>query len=571
MRSTRPAYFTIVSLFLILLTTNVTAWAADDDDADEYDVKARVVRISFIAGVVTLKRSDSNEVENARVNSPLVEGDVLSTDHEGRVEIQIDARNFLRLGGDSVLQITTLRDEGIALSLSQGTASIKLAKFDHDHEYFEIDAPKTTLAAEKEGQYRLDVSSDGRVRMTARSGGRARIYSETSGFVLRDGRTAELINDGPDTGDWEFTTALAADAWDTWVDDRDRYLAERMHYDTQYYDNALWGAEDLDAYGTWINVDEYGWVWQPNAGAINSYSNWAPYRYGSWVWLSPYGWTWVGNEPWGWAPYHYGRWVYYNNHWAWCPRSEFYRRRSWWRPALVAFVNVTFSFGDNYCWYPLHYHQRDPHSRNYEARNRRHDRDDRHDWNDFRRHNPADHRGVSYIPRREWGNDHRHLRAADDRLAQRAFTAEPLATDLPGRLPARARVIREPSQDPVTAQASRRSDFGHWQTGAGTRHAGVPLDNDLRHSRIFNGRDAQPDFPVTSAGAGVVERRPIGAVTRPGRQTRGVDPRNDSGRDAQRDADPEGHPANSTSERNERHPRPPRGVDPRGDTGRDAQ
>ena len=175
MRSTRPAYFTIVSLFLILLTTNVTAWAADDDDADEYDVKARVVRISFIAGVVTLKRSGGDEVENARVNSPLVEGDVLSTDHEGRVEIQIDARNFLRLGGDSVLQITTLRDEGIALSLSQGTASIKLAKFDHDHEYFEMDAPKTTLAAEKEGQYRLDVSSDGRVRMTARSGGRARI------------------------------------------------------------------------------------------------------------------------------------------------------------------------------------------------------------------------------------------------------------------------------------------------------------------------------------------------------------------------------------------------------------
>src|SRR6266576_1169134 len=141
MRSTRPAYFTILSLFLTLFTINLTARVADDEDADDYDVKARVVRISFVVGVVTLKRSGGTEVENARVNAPLVEGDVLSTDHEGRVEIQIDARNFLRLGGDSVLQITTLRDEGIALSLSQGTASIKLAKFDHEHEYFEIDAP----------------------------------------------------------------------------------------------------------------------------------------------------------------------------------------------------------------------------------------------------------------------------------------------------------------------------------------------------------------------------------------------------------------------------------------------
>src|ERR1700741_3213258 len=107
MRSTRPAYFIVLSLFLTLFTINITALAADDDYADDYDVKARVLRVSFVAGGVSLQRSGSAEVENASVNTPLVEGDILSTDHEGRVEIQIDARNFLRLGGESVLQITT--------------------------------------------------------------------------------------------------------------------------------------------------------------------------------------------------------------------------------------------------------------------------------------------------------------------------------------------------------------------------------------------------------------------------------------------------------------------------------
>src|SRR5712691_1841571 len=515
MRPTRPIYFTILSLFLTLFTINITVRAADDDDTDEYDVKARVVRITFVAGEVKLKRSGNTEAENARVNFPLVEGDVLSTDRDGRVEIQIDARNFVRLGGDSVLQITTLRDEGIALSLNQGTASIRLVKFDHDKQYFEIDAPKTTLAAEKEGLYRLDVSGDGRVRLTARNGGRARIYSETSGFVLRDGRTAELIYDGPDAGDWEFTTANAADSWDSWVDDRERYLAERMHYDVQYYDNYLWGAEDLDAYGSWSYADEYGWVWRPNNAVISNYDNWAPYRYGSWVWVSPYGWTWVGNEPWGWAPYHYGRWVYYNNYWAWCPHSQFYRHRSWWRPALVAFV-VNISFGDNYCWYPLHYHQRDPHSRNYQARDRR----DRHrdDW-DNRRHNPGDHGAVSYIPRREFGNDRGRQRAADDALARRVVTTEPLARDLPGRRAGGGHtVVREPSDDSAaTAGAVRQSDFGRRQTGAGTRQPGVPLDNELRRSRVFQGRDPQSDLPNPSGGAGPVGRQATGAVTRPAR------------------------------------------------------
>ena len=98
----------------------------------------------------------------------------------------------MRLGANSVLKIVTLRDEGVALSVVEGTASVRLAKFDRDHEYFEIDAPKTTLAAEKKGLYRIDVSREGRVRLSARDGGRARIYSETSGFALRDGRTAEL-------------------------------------------------------------------------------------------------------------------------------------------------------------------------------------------------------------------------------------------------------------------------------------------------------------------------------------------------------------------------------------------
>src|SRR6266566_7140653 len=360
---------TILFLLLTFLTTTIIARAADNDadDGEDYDVKARVVRISLISGEVNLKRSGNTDWERARLNFALVEGDTIATDAQARVEIQIDARNFVRLGENSVLKIVTLRDEGVALSVVEGAASLRLAKFDRDREYFEVDAPKTTLAAEKKGLYRINVSRDGRVRLSARDGGRARIYSETSGFVLRDGRTAELISQGADAGDWEFIAAGVADAWDTWVEGRERYLAQRLHYDVQYYDNYVWGAEDLDAYGDWSYVTDYGWIWRPHTTVINNYYDWAPYRYGSWIWCPPYGWTWVGNEPWGWAPYHYGRWVYYNNYWAWCPRSRYYRHQSWWRPALVAFH---ISFGDNICWYPLHYHQRDPRSRNYQASDR---------------------------------------------------------------------------------------------------------------------------------------------------------------------------------------------------------
>ncbi len=545
-RSVDSTIFFLLLLGLLTLATTTIVRAApapDEDDADEYDIKARVARVSLIKGDVNLKRAGNKDWEKVRINFPLVEGDTISTDRESRVEIQIDARNFVRLGSSSILRVVTLRDEGVALSVVEGTATIRLARFDRDHEYFEVDAPKTTLAAEKKGLYRVDVSTAGRVRLTARDGGRARIYSETSGFALRDGRAAELILEGENSGDWEFVSA-ASDSWDSWVEGRERYLAERLRYDVQYYDQYTWGAEDLDAYGNWSYANEYGWIWRPHASSI-SYADWAPYRYGSWVWVAPYGWTWVGSEPWGWAPYHYGRWVYHNNYWAWCPRSQYYRHRAWWRPALVAFV---ITFGDNYCWYPLHYHQRDPRSRHYQ----RHDARDNgpsdrlrpmrgDDLANLRRVNPAQLRAVTSLAARDFGNENARLRPADAALARRVANADPLRSDLPIR-PARVATDQprageragERVATGVAARPARVTPDSDLQrpTGAATRNPGVALDDELRRSRVLNGREARPsriELTPPTGGVGAIEARPTGAVERAarpsGEQDRRVEPR----------------------------------------------
>ncbi len=185
MRSTRRSlHATILSLLLTPFAASHSV-RAEDDYTEEYDVKARVVRVSLIKGEVSIKRNGNSDWERAQLNFPLVEGDTVSTDRDSRLEIQIDARNFVRLEANSILRIVTLRDEGVALSVVEGTVSVRLAKLDRDHEYFEVDAPKVTLAAEKKGLYRIDVPRDGRVRLTARDGGRARIYSETSGVARR--------------------------------------------------------------------------------------------------------------------------------------------------------------------------------------------------------------------------------------------------------------------------------------------------------------------------------------------------------------------------------------------------
>ncbi|HKR02580.1 MAG TPA: DUF6600 domain-containing protein [Pyrinomonadaceae bacterium] len=532
----RPTISTSLLLLLTLLTTlTLTARAADDDDNkdyDEYDEYARVVRVNYLVGDVQLQRKGSQTWERARVNFPLVEGDVLATTgQDARVEIQIDSRNFVRLAGDSILRVVSLRDEGVALSLSEGTATLRLARFDRKKEYFEIDAPGTTLSAEKNGVYRLDVSREGRVHLTVRGGGQARIYSETSGFTLRDGRTAQLVYNGVDAGDWELSKADSFDSWDGWVDERERFLSARLRYDgrDRYYDQDVWGAEDLDAYGEWIYVGEYGWIWRPNSSSIIGYHDWAPYRYGRWVWCPPYGWTWVGDEPWGWAPYHYGRWVYYNNIWCWVPRGPSHRR-AWWRPALVVFVYIPSTYGERVCWYPLGYGQRDPRGRHYRRLEALRSRD----LARLHRTNPAYQRAISTLPARDFGRRSAQAQPASAEIARRAVTAEPVR----GRLPilpadgsgtntdaAERRAPRVVATRPVAGGGGGGLAPGlvDRPTGAARRTPGVPLDEELHRTRVYNGREPRvvPGAGENSGGGGstngVIDPANTGAVARPPR------------------------------------------------------
>src|SRR5271155_2436616 len=96
--------------------------------------------------------------------------------------------------------------------------------------------------------------------------------------------------------------------------------------------------DQLGDQGSWIQTDDYGYVFQPNVQD----PNWAPYTDGNWVYTDA-GWAWVSNEPWGWATYHYGRWANIDGTgWVWVPG---YR----WAPAWVSW-----RYGGGYAgWAPL--------------------------------------------------------------------------------------------------------------------------------------------------------------------------------------------------------------------------
>lgn len=347
--------FLLVLFFIVPFLFAGNAFAAIFDD-EIPEVTARVARISFLRGEAQIRRADSNNWERATQNLPLVEGDEIATGGDARLEIQFNSQKYLRLAENSYLKIVTLKDEGIAVSLPQGTLSLRLLEFDKSRAFFEIDAPQTTVSVQKTGMYRVDAGSDRdkQVRVAVTDLGEARVYSENSGFTLRNGRSARIYLDGNFAGEWETGDAARyADDFDSWALQRDATIAKRLrdaHYD-KYYDRDIYGAEDLNEYGEWIYTRKYGYVWRPYRTSTARYADWSPYRYGHWRWVPPFGWTWINDEPWGWATYHHGRWIWDDGGWIWTPYGLYRQRRSWWQPAYV----VLTTWNGRVCWFPLPY------------------------------------------------------------------------------------------------------------------------------------------------------------------------------------------------------------------------
>src|SRR5205823_10073305 len=178
--------------------------------------------------------------------------------------------------------------------------------------------------------------------------GEGEAYGEGAAYRIAAGQALRFY--GTDLRDHENLALGAPEGFERWA------LSRQSRYEgsiaARYVAPEVVGYEDLDQFGTWQAVADYGNVWIPRRVP----SGWAPYRNGHWAWIDPWGWTWVDDAPWGFAPFHYGRWAFVQERWCWVPGPA--RERAVYAPALVAFVggnnfSVTVSSGPAIGWFPL--------------------------------------------------------------------------------------------------------------------------------------------------------------------------------------------------------------------------
>ncbi|HEY3181152.1 MAG TPA: DUF6600 domain-containing protein [Casimicrobiaceae bacterium] len=339
--------------FLItLLALLAAAFGAAAQEVDE--APSRVGRVADVNGQLFLAPEDrADEWAPIELNYPIGSGDNLWLSGEGRAEVDFGVGQ-LRVSGNTNVHVSRLDDHALSLFVAQGQAIVALRALEQG-DSARIDTPNTQIELLRPGLYRIDVSDDRQETTVVVREGEANVAAAGGFQQVLQGQTARLA--GTTDVQVDVRNGSGLDGFDTWSANRDRYYA-RVGRSLAYVSNQMVGYADLEQYGTWQTLPDYGAVWFPTAVAVD----WAPYRHGHWVSRPAWGWTWVDYAPWGYAPFHYGRWAYVGGRWGWCPGA--YVRRPAWAPALVAWyggnnwgVSVA-GGGPVYGWVPLGW--RDP-------------------------------------------------------------------------------------------------------------------------------------------------------------------------------------------------------------------
>lgn len=318
---------------------------------DDQGPPARVARLQYLSGSVSVQPHGTDDWVQGVVNRPLTNADNIWADKDSRAELNLGT-GILRIGPESSLTLTNVTDNAAQVQLHQGALNVHVRHL-FNGEVYEIDTPNLAFTVSKPGDYRFDVDPNADYTIVTVWSGEGQATGQGQPVTIHSGEQARFSNGTSLAHD--IHAAPKPDSFDDWCRTRDQHADHSAS--AKYVSPDVIGSEDLDEYGTWKDTSEYGNVWVPSGVG----PGWAPYTYGSWEWVPPWGWTWVDNAPWGFAPFHYGRWVSFGGYWGWAPGPYVgLWHRGWWAPGLVAWfggphwgIGFGFGIGGGFGWCPL--------------------------------------------------------------------------------------------------------------------------------------------------------------------------------------------------------------------------
>lgn len=163
------------SSLLILFTVSVSlivccAIAGFAQNREKFVISAKAGGINAITGQASVHSRGESDWQTLSITDDLDAGDRVRTAYDGRVEILLNPGSYLRLGGDSEVELSNNTLENLEVRLLRGTAIVEATGADDLDLNINISTPHTKLAIVRHGLYRLNVVPENATELIVRKG-----------------------------------------------------------------------------------------------------------------------------------------------------------------------------------------------------------------------------------------------------------------------------------------------------------------------------------------------------------------------------------------------------------------
>ncbi|HZJ45976.1 MAG TPA: FecR family protein [Pyrinomonadaceae bacterium] len=157
-----------------LLTVCALAFACytsiSAQNREKFVISAKAGGVNAVTGQATVHGKGETEWQQLTVTDDLNAGDRVRTAGDGRVEILLNPGSYLRVGGNSEVELSNNSLENLELRLIRGTAIVEATGADGLQLNINISTPHTRLAIVRHGLYRLNVVPGDATELIVRKG-----------------------------------------------------------------------------------------------------------------------------------------------------------------------------------------------------------------------------------------------------------------------------------------------------------------------------------------------------------------------------------------------------------------
>ena len=137
---------------------------------EKFVISAKAGGINAITGQASVHARGETDWQQLSITDDLDAGDHVRTANDGRVEILLNPGSYLRLGGDSEVELSNNSLDNLEVRLLRGTAIVEAAGADDLELNINISTPHTKLAIVRQGLYRLNVVPENATELIVRKG-----------------------------------------------------------------------------------------------------------------------------------------------------------------------------------------------------------------------------------------------------------------------------------------------------------------------------------------------------------------------------------------------------------------